>query len=129
MINISNMRKGSRAAKAIFDVEIDGWTIRGCTVVQRPDGKLEARPPLLRDGRGAVQVPAELWPAFVQDGLSEYRRISREEGWGEVCAGEQEALARDAEMNVPKWHDASPRSPCAPRPKDVVHRGNSLIAL
>ena len=93
MINISNMRKGSRAAKAIFDVEIDGWTIRGCTVVQRPDGKLEARPPLLRDGRRAVQVPAELWPAFVQDGLSEYRRIFREEKWGEICAGGEEALA------------------------------------
>ncbi|GLR49736.1 hypothetical protein KYK30_14335 [Shinella yambaruensis] len=93
MVEIRNMRKGSRAARAIFDVEIGGWTIRGCTVVQRPDGKLAARPPLLRDGRCAVQVPAELWPAFVQDGLAAYRRIRREEKWGEVCEGEQEALA------------------------------------
>ncbi|MGJ7042124.1 hypothetical protein J2Y63_005405 [Shinella sp. BE166] len=94
MIRIGNMRKGSRGAKAIFDVEIDGWTIRGCTVVQRPDSKLEARPPLLRDGRRAVQVPAELWPAFVQDGLAAYRRIFREERWGEVCEGGEEALER-----------------------------------
>lgn len=93
MINITNMRKGSRAAKAIFDVEIGGWTIRGCTVVQRPDGKLAARPPLLRDGRCAVQVPAELWSGFVQDGLAAYRRIRREEGWDEVCEGAEAALS------------------------------------
>jgi hypothetical protein len=93
MIKVSNMRKGSRAAKAIFDVEVGGWTIRGCTVVQRADGRLEARPPLLRDGRRAVQVPAELWPAFVQDGLAAYRRISREEAWDEVCEGGEEALS------------------------------------
>lgn len=93
MIKITNMRKGSRAAKAIFDVEIGGWTIRGCTVVERPDGRLEARPPLLRDGRRAVQVPAQLWPAFVQDGLAAYRRTRHEEKWDELCEGEQEALA------------------------------------
>ncbi|TAA55279.1 hypothetical protein [Shinella sp. JR1-6] len=92
MINVSNMRPGRGSTKAVFDVEIGGWTMRGCTVVQRPDGKLEARPPLLRDGRRAVQVPAESWPAFVQDGLAAYRRISREEGWVELYEGEQEAL-------------------------------------
>lgn len=96
MVEIRNMRKGSRAAKAIFDVEIGGggWTIRGCTVVLRPDGKLAARPPLLRDGRCAVQVPAELWPAFIQDGLAAYRRISREEGWDELCEGGEEVLEK-----------------------------------
>lgn len=94
MVEIRNMRKGSRAAKAIFDVEIGDLTIRGCTVVRRPDGKLAARPPLLRDGRCAVQVPAELWPAFVQDGLAAYRRISREEGWDEICEGAEAALEK-----------------------------------
>lgn len=89
---IENMRPGPGGTKAIFDVEIGGWTIRDCVIVQRPDGDLSALPPLLRDGRCAVQVPAELWPAFVQDGLAAYRRISREEQWRELCEGEQEAL-------------------------------------
>ncbi|MCO5138309.1 MULTISPECIES: hypothetical protein [unclassified Shinella] len=54
---------------------------------------MSALPPVLRGGRRAVQIPDDLWFDFVNAARSAYRRISREEGWVELCAGEQEALA------------------------------------
>lgn len=92
MINISNMRPGPGGTKAIFDVEIDGWTVRDCVIVERPDGNLAALPPALRDRRRAVQVPDELWFDFVNSARSAYRRIRRDEKWVEVCEGGEEAL-------------------------------------
>lgn len=94
MINISNMHPGPGGAKAIFDAEIGGWAIRDCVIVQRPDGDLSALPPLLRDGRRAVQVPDDLWFDFVNAARSAYRRIRREEGWDELCAGGEEVLEK-----------------------------------
>lgn len=93
MINISNMRPGPGGAKATFDAEIEGWLLRDCVIVQRPEGNLSALPPVLRGGRRAVQVPDHLWFDFINAARSAYRRISREEGWVEVCEGEQGALA------------------------------------
>lgn len=92
MIRIENMRPGPGGTKAIFDVEIDGWTVRDCVIVQRPDGNLAALPPALRGGQRAVQVPDHLWFDFVNSARSAYRRISRDEKWVELCEGEQEAL-------------------------------------
>ncbi|GAA4182752.1 hypothetical protein [Shinella granuli] len=93
MINISNMRPGPGGAKATFDAEIEGWLLRDCVIVQRPDGNLSALPPTLRGGQRAVQIPDELWFDFINAARSAYRRISREEKWDEICAGEQAALA------------------------------------
>lgn len=93
MIRIENMRPGPGVAKATFDTEIEGWLLRDCVIVQRPEGNLSALPPLVRGGRRAIQIPDDLWFDFVNAALSAYRRISREEKWGEICEGEQEALA------------------------------------
>lgn len=92
MIYISNMRPGPGGAKATFDAEIDGWLLRDCVIVQRPEGNLSALPPVLRGGRRAVQVPDHLWFDFVNSARSAYRRIRRDEKWGELCAGGEEAL-------------------------------------
>jgi hypothetical protein len=93
MINISNMRPGPGGAKATFDAEIDGWLLRDCVIVQRPEGNLSALPPALRGGQRAVQVPDHLWFDFINAARSAYRRISREEKWVDLCEGEQEVLA------------------------------------
>lgn len=94
MINISNMRPGPGGAKATFDAEIDGWLLRECVIVQRPDGGEAALPPTLRGGQRAVQVPDHLWFDFINAARSAYRQISREEQWVKLCAGEQEALEK-----------------------------------
>lgn len=78
MINIENMRGGPGGTKAIFDVKMDGWVVRDCIVVERPDGRLSALPPALRDGRRAVQVPDEMWFRFIRAALAAYRRMAAE---------------------------------------------------
>lgn len=94
MIRIENMRPGPGGAKATFDAEIEGWLLRECVIVQRQEGNLSALPPTLRGGQRAVQVPDHLWFDFINAARSAYRRISREEQWGELCAGEREALEK-----------------------------------
>lgn len=92
MINISNMRPGPGGAKATFDAEIDGWLLRDCVIVQRPEGNLSALPPTLRGGQRAVQVPDHLWFDFINAARSAYRQISGEVRWRELCEGGEEAL-------------------------------------
>lgn len=98
MIKIENMRRNNRGGAAIFDAHFDdGWIVRNCAVIERPDGSLAALPPLVREGIRSVQIPNQHWFDFITKALDAYAAFDGEPedaGLRRVLGAENETLAR-----------------------------------
>lgn len=72
-VKIENMAENPGNGVATFDATFpDGWVIRRCVVVRRPNGRLSALPPLVREGIRAVGIPQKYWFQFITAALDAY---------------------------------------------------------
>lgn len=93
-VKIENMQPNPGDGVATFDATFpDGWTIRKCVVIRRPNGDLAAVPPLVRNGIRAVTIPDKHWRPFIVAALDAYAELDGEA----EDAGLRRVLAADME--------------------------------
>jgi len=100
-IIIENMQPNPGDGVATFDATFpDGWTIRRCVIIKRPNGDLAAVPPLVRNGIRAVTIPSRFWFAFINAALDAFAAFEGEpEDAGlrrVLCADMEDALRQVA---------------------------------
>lgn len=98
-VKIENMQPNPGDGVATFDATFpDGWVIRKCVIIKRPNGDLAAVPPLVRNGIRAVTIPSKYWFEFIDCALDAYAEFEGEAGDAGLRrvlgSGERESLAR-----------------------------------